>query len=62
MDKSFTELLEFLKDMLPKGNAFLNSNYDAKNILSPMDLDYIKIHACCNDCILYWTCDSIQKI
>jgi len=41
-DKSFTELLQLLKDMLLEGNTLPNRNYEAK-----------KIHAYPNDCILY---------
>ena len=52
-DKSFTELLQLLKDMLPEGNTLPNLNYEAKNILCPMGMEYKKIHACPNDCILY---------
>ncbi|PNY02971.1 hypothetical protein L195_g026293 [Trifolium pratense] len=52
-DKSFTELLELLKEMLPEGNTLPNSNYEAKKILCPMGMEYKKIHACPNDCILY---------
>ncbi|XP_050915816.1 uncharacterized protein LOC127130901 [Lathyrus oleraceus] len=52
-DKSFTELLELLKEMLPEGNTLRDRTYEAKNILCPMSLDYVKIYACSNDCILY---------
>lgn len=52
-DKSFTELLELLCEMLPKGNTLPKRNYDAKKILCPMGMEYKKIHACPNDCILY---------
>ncbi|XP_052730448.1 uncharacterized protein LOC128195809 [Vigna angularis] len=52
-DKSFTELLELLSDMLPEGNTLPTRNYDAKKILCPMGMEYKKIHACPNDCILY---------
>jgi len=52
-DKSFTELLQLLKDMLPEGNTLPNHNYEAKKILCPMGMEYKKIHACPNDCILY---------
>ena len=51
--KSFTELLQLLKDMLPEGNSLPNRNYEAKKILCPMGMEYKKIHACPNDCILY---------
>ncbi|XP_027922699.1 uncharacterized protein LOC114180586 [Vigna unguiculata] len=52
-DKSFTELLELLSDMLPKGNTLPTRNYDAKKILCLMGMEYQKIHACPNDCVLY---------
>jgi uncharacterized protein YuzB (UPF0349 family) len=52
-DKSFTELLELLCEMLPEGNKLPNRNYEAKKILCPMGMEYQKIHACPNDCILY---------
>ena len=39
--------------MLPEGNTLPNCTYEAKKILCPMGLDYVKIHACRNDCILY---------
>jgi ssDNA-binding Zn-finger/Zn-ribbon topoisomerase 1 len=52
-DKSFTELLELLIQMLPEGNVMPNRYYEAKKVLCPMGLEYEKIHACPNDCILY---------
>ncbi|KAG2371826.1 uncharacterized protein HKW66_Vig0239470 [Vigna angularis] len=52
-DKSFTELLSLLNEMLPDGNTLPNRNYDAKKILCPMGMEYKRIHACPNDCILY---------
>jgi len=52
-DKSFTELLEFLHEILPEGSTLSTSHYEAKKILCPMGLEYRKIHACPNDCILY---------
>ena len=52
-DKSFTELLQLLKNMLPEGNTLPNRNYEAKKILCPMGMEYKKIHACPDDYILY---------
>ncbi|CAK8564932.1 unnamed protein product [Lathyrus sativus] len=52
-DKSFTELLHFLKQMILEDNDFPDRCYDAKKILCPIGFKYIKIHACPNDCILY---------
>lgn len=52
-DKSFTSLLELLNDILPDGNVLPRRTYEAKKILCSMGLNYEKIHACPNDCILY---------
>ena len=52
-DKSFTELLVMLKKMLLENNMLLKNHYEAKNIVCPMGMEYQKIHACPNDCILY---------
>jgi len=53
MDTSFTELLEMLKEMLPENNSLPIRNYEAEKVLCPMGLEYQKIHACPNDCVLY---------
>jgi len=39
--------------MLPESNTLPNRMYKAKEILCPMRIEYKKIHACPNDCILY---------
>jgi len=52
-NKSFTKLVQLLKDMLAKENTQPNCNYEAKKILFPIGMEYKKIHACPNDCILY---------
>ncbi|KAL9675869.1 hypothetical protein QQ045_004077 [Rhodiola kirilowii] len=52
-DKSFTEELSLVKDMLPDGNTLPNRTYEAKKVMCPMGIEYKKIHACPNDCILY---------
>ncbi|XP_031090937.1 uncharacterized protein LOC115995929 [Ipomoea triloba] len=53
-DKSFTELLKLLKDMLPDDNELPCSTYEAKKMLCLLSMDIERIHACPNDCILYW--------
>ena len=52
-DKSFTDILQIVKDMLPKDNVLPSGTYEAKKILCSMGMPYKKIHACPNDCILY---------
>ena len=52
-DKGFSALLEVLADILPKINNLPKSMYEAKKTMKVLGLDYDKIHACPNDCILY---------
>jgi len=52
-NKSFTSLLQVVHDLLPEENTLPKSYYQAKKILCPMGMEYQKIHACPNDCILY---------
>ncbi|KAK6779849.1 hypothetical protein RDI58_022033 [Solanum bulbocastanum] len=53
-NKSFSMLLELLKDMLPEGETLPKSFYDSKKIIKDLGLEYKKIHACPNDCMIYW--------
>ena len=52
-DKSFSELLELLHDMLPSNNVILRYLYDVGNFFKTFDLGYQKIHACVNDYYLF---------
>src|SRR5438128_11159085 len=52
-DKSFTDLLVLLKDMLPKANKLPCNTYQAKKLIAPLALDVQKVHACPNHCVLY---------
>jgi len=51
--KSFMKLLQLLNEMFPKRNTLPNHNYEANKILCVVGIEYKKIHACPNDCILY---------
>ena len=42
-----------LKNMLPNDNMLPKSHYEAKKILCPVGMEYQKIHASPNDCIMY---------
>jgi hypothetical protein len=53
-DASFTQLLKLKREMLPTGNTIPESTYAAKSLIKSLGLDYEMIHACHNDCILYW--------
>jgi len=52
-DKSFNSLLPVVHDMLREENTLPKSYYQTKKILCPMGMEYQKIHAFPNDCILY---------
>ena len=52
-NNSFTVLLEFLKELLPDENKITTSIYETKKVLYSLGMEYTKIHACPNDCILY---------
>jgi len=39
--------------MLQERNTLPICNYEVKKIICPMGMEYKKIHACPNDCILY---------
>lgn len=52
-DKSFTDLLTIVHEMLPQDNVLPSRTYEAKKVLASIGMSYEKIHACPNDCILY---------
>ncbi|XP_074342254.1 uncharacterized protein LOC141679736 [Apium graveolens] len=49
----FGDILELIRDAFPEANIPL-SFYAAKNVIKELGLDYKKIHACPNHCMLYW--------
>ncbi|XP_019051849.1 PREDICTED: uncharacterized protein LOC104589233 isoform X2 [Nelumbo nucifera] len=59
-NKSFTVLLELLKEVLPEGEVLPNSYFETRKIIRELGFDYKKIHACPNDCMLYWKEDEAR--
>ncbi|XP_030946005.1 uncharacterized protein LOC115970519 [Quercus lobata] len=53
-NKSFTMLLQLLMDILPSDAKLPKDHYEAKKIVRDLGLGYEKIHACPNDCMLFW--------
>ncbi|KAL6596879.1 hypothetical protein ACP70R_047013 [Stipagrostis hirtigluma subsp. patula] len=53
-NKSFDMLLKLLKEALPTGDSLPATYYKAKKTLRDLGLDYESIHACFNDCVLFW--------
>ena len=52
-NKSFSELLKLLVEMIPQPNELLTSMYEVKKAMSSLWIGYEKIHACRNNYILY---------
>jgi hypothetical protein len=52
-DKSFNLLLDLLKDAYPESAIPKNYN-EAKKLVKCLGLGYVNIHACENDCTLFW--------
>ena len=52
-NKSFTMLLELLKETFPEGETLPSNYYKTKKVLRELGLHYIKIDACPSDCMLY---------
>ena len=52
-NKSFTMLLELLMEVLPECDNFPGNFYEAKKILRDLGLDYRKIDACPQNCMLF---------
>nr|XP_027062802.1 uncharacterized protein LOC113689186 [Coffea arabica]XP_027100959.1 uncharacterized protein LOC113720217 [Coffea arabica] len=53
-NKSFTMLLQLLKDSYPDDNLLPSSYYDSRKLLGGIGLRCDLIHACKNDCVLFW--------
>ncbi|KAI5323815.1 hypothetical protein L3X38_032888 [Prunus dulcis] len=52
-DSGFTDLLICFGEILPEGHHLPSSMYEANKTLHALGMDYEKIHACPNDCVLY---------
>ncbi|XP_077237173.1 uncharacterized protein LOC143878834 [Tasmannia lanceolata] len=61
-NKSFTMLLELLKEAFPTGASVPESFYETKKIISDLGLHYDKIDACPNDCMLFWKEDAKETV
>ncbi|XP_040361932.1 uncharacterized protein LOC121049286 [Rosa chinensis] len=52
-DSCYSDMLIMIRGLLPEGNEVPASLYEAKKSLSALGMEYHKIHACPNDCVLY---------
>jgi hypothetical protein len=53
-DRSFDLLLDLLADALPKSSALPKNYHEAKKLVKSVGVGYTSIHACENNCILFW--------
>ncbi|GJY26332.1 hypothetical protein Tco_0401058 [Tanacetum coccineum] len=62
-DSIFNEMLEFLQNVFPttKGYKLPPSYYAIKKTFKMIGLGYESIHACVNDCFLFWGKDHKDK-
>jgi hypothetical protein len=60
-NKLFTMLLQILQDLLPLDAKLPKDNYEAKKIIKDLGLGYEKIHACPNDCMLFWKENALDE-
>ncbi|XP_057444023.1 uncharacterized protein LOC130736195 [Lotus japonicus] len=52
-NNSFDSLIKLLVEALPEGNVLPNPMYEIHKTIRDLGLDYVKIDACVNDCILF---------
>ncbi|KAL6554186.1 hypothetical protein OROMI_019859 [Orobanche minor] len=53
-DKSFSMMLDLLKESFPEGVHLPKNYYETRKTLRDLGLDYQKIDSCTNDCMIYW--------
>jgi hypothetical protein len=53
-NKSFDLLVDLLVNALPKGSTLPKNFHEAKKLVKSVGVRYTNIHACENDCILFW--------
>jgi hypothetical protein len=53
-DRSFDLLIDLLADVLPRGSELPKNFHEAKKVVKSVGVGYTTIHACENNCILFW--------
>ncbi|CAI8598001.1 unnamed protein product [Vicia faba] len=59
-EKAMAMILELIKDAFENANI-PSSFYEAKKSITKLGLNYVKISACPNDCMLYWGEDEERE-
>ena len=60
-EKGFNKLLFLLRDVFPRDHKLSENFNNCKKIVKKLNLGYDKIHACENDCMLFYGDDSHIK-
>ncbi|XP_039123295.1 uncharacterized protein LOC120259901 [Dioscorea cayenensis subsp. rotundata] len=58
--KTLDYLIEFLKEFFP-AVAIPTNSHESKKVIKDLGLGYEKVHACPNDCMLYWSDKENQQ-
>jgi hypothetical protein len=53
-NKCYKELLSLINDVLPSNHKMSKDMYQSKKLLSTLDMEYEKIDACENNCMLFY--------
>jgi hypothetical protein len=53
-EASYDKIIEWARNILPKGNRLKENFYTAKSMMKPLGLGYQKIDMCHNFCMLYY--------
>ncbi|XP_078161763.1 uncharacterized protein LOC144557101 [Carex rostrata] len=59
--EGFNRIISAVKKWLPKENRLPPNQYQCKKLVKGLGLSHVKIHACPNDCMLYYDDDNISK-
>ncbi|XP_078160148.1 uncharacterized protein LOC144555624 [Carex rostrata] len=59
--EGFNRIVSAVKKWLPKENRLPSNQYQCKKLVKGLVLSHVKIHACPNDCMLYYGDDNISK-
>jgi len=52
--KAINMVLDLFNEVLPEGSALPKNFYEAKQLRKGLGFEYKSIHACKNDCVLFW--------
>jgi hypothetical protein len=60
-NNAFDMVIDLIKRALPDGETLPRSYYEANRLRRDLGFSYERIHACKNDCVLFWKNPLIKK-